>query len=343
VTAAILGVSLLQGCANHTLAVLQENDSLSPQPSGITNYSNGMQITLSPSAPVDACGDDCDPRRLHRLIDRVNILRAGSAGAATDTWLRYGIGHKFFTPDDVTLSTLQEDDRPYAGWLFASLDIVNETDTTLADVRGRHYRNTVGLRAGIVGPSAQGDALQKFWHGVCGCDEPQGWHLQLRDEPGLIFRIGHERKLLRRGTPGGFRFELIGSAEAAAGNIYTGAELGGTLRLGWRFNPGWSAISIDDVAYDDSRVVAPFGAFVFASATGRYVARDIFVDGNTWTHSHSVERRPFVTDQALGVGFHRGRLEVRAGFVRRSLQYETQPQPTRFGSVAFILRPRPRP
>jgi lipid A 3-O-deacylase len=49
-----------------------------------------------------------------------------------------------------------------------------------------------------------------------------------------------------------------------------------------------------------SDVSAGFDWYVFAGAEGRYVAHNIFLDGNTFADSHSVDRRPFVLDIQLG-------------------------------------------
>jgi hypothetical protein len=78
---------------------------------------------------------------------------------------------------------------------------------------------------------------------------------------------------------------------------------------------------------------------LFAGLAGRYVARDIFVDGNTWRDSHSVSRTPFVSDQMLGLGIHWNHLEIRVTMTRRTDQYRSQAAATRFGSVVFVWKP----
>lgn len=333
-----LAALLVAGCANHTVAVWQENDSFAPAPIDFTNYSSGLQLTLSPADAHEPCRPRCE-QRIDWLADRLNLLAGAGSEDTESTWLRYGMGHQFFTPDDVTVPELQPADRPYAGWLFASLDIVNETVSD--DVFGMHthYRNIVGLRAGIVGPSSRGEGLQKFWHGVCSCDEPQGWRHQLRDEPGFIYSLAHERKFLHRASAAGASIDLIGSANAAVGNVYSGAGIGATLRFGWHMPDAWGATTIEGLGYDSRDPGSRLGISLFAALEGRYVARDIFLDGNTWQHSHSVEREPFVADMILGVGFHWRRLGIRASVTRRTLQYATQAEPQRFGSLAIIWRP----
>ena len=242
-------------------------------------------------------------------------------------------------PPQRVLPTLQPDDRPYAGWLSISLDIVNEGLVGNTQGNDRRYRNSIGLRFGIVGPSSLGEDLQKFWHDVCDCQEPQGWDLQLENELGFIYALSHERQLVRNDISETWSYDVIGSAQAAIGNVYSGAELGGIVRLGYNLDTRWSAKTMADVSYDAGGIDSNPGFFLMAGLIGRYVARDIFVDGNTWRDSHSVDRTPFVSDQMLGLGMHWKHLELRVTMTRRSEQYSSQAGPTRFGSVVLVWKP----
>lgn len=94
-----------------------------------------------------------------------------------------------------------------------------------------------------------------------------------------------------------------------------------------------------DIGYDPSDIGTSPGFFLLAGLTGRYVARDIFVDGNTWRDSHSVGRTPWVSDQILGLGVYWKQLELRMTMTRRTDQYSTQSGTTRFGSVVVVWRP----
>ena len=335
----IVGTLLLQGCANHNVAIWTENEAWDIRPESFSNYSNGLQVTLSPTTPHESCANDCDGQTFRRFVDFINVLEAKNESTNSEIWLRYGMAHQFFTPDDITIPTLQPDDRPYAGYLSASLDIVNETLINHTDGDDTRYRNSVGLRIGIVGPSSFGEDLQKLWHKVCSCKDPQGWDLQLRNELGFIYTLSHDRQFLRNNLSEQWSYDVIGSAQAAIGNIYSGFELGAIVRLGYELKTGWAAKTMADIGYDDNGDDSNFGYFLFAGLTGRYVARDIFIDGNTWRDSHSVSRTPFVSDQMLGLGMHWKRLELRLTVTRRSDQYRTQAGTTRFGSLVLVWKP----
>lgn len=336
----IIAVLALQGCASHSVSLWSENDSFATAGSDYTNYSNGIQLAFAPAAPHVPCPDDCDDGLFESFIDFINIAeqRESAPEIEQPVWVRYGFGQQFFTPDDVSVATLQTDERPYAGWLYGFLDVSNEHFDPRSEL---HYRHNVSLRLGVIGPASLGEDLQKLWHGRCDCPEPQGWDHQLENEPGLVFSVGHDRRLLRRDVSDSWSYDLIGSVGGSIGNVYTGADVGGIFRFGWHLDRGWGARTMDDVGFHATPTAGEgAGFFVFAGSRGRYVARDIFLDGNTWEASHSVDRDPLVFDHTVGFGIHWDQFDVNVSYVYRSEQYATQPSPTRFGSFVISWRPK---
>jgi len=63
------------------------------------------------------------------------------------------------------------------------------------------------------------------------------------------------------------------------------------------------------------------------------MARNIFLDGNTFRDCHSVDKKEFVTDLQLGVAWHFK--DMRISFVQmfRSREFEGQPDPTQHGAI----------
>ena len=78
-----------------------------------------------------------------------------------------------------------------------------------------------------------------------------------------------------------------------------------------------------------------FSAYTYASGEVRAVARDIFLDGNTWRHSHSVDKRPVVADLSLGFVLHWPRFQVAYTQDYRTKEFYGQLRRDVFGSVGF--------
>ncbi|MEX1197374.1 MAG: lipid A-modifier LpxR family protein [Pseudohongiellaceae bacterium] len=74
-------------------------------------------------------------------------------------------------------------------------------------------------------------------------------------------------------------------------------------------------------------------SFFFENA--RAVAYTIFLDGNTFRDSHSVEKRHFVTDMAVGVAVVRERWRLSYAHVYRSREFETQQRAQKYGALSL--------
>jgi hypothetical protein len=71
---------------------------------------------------------------------------------------------------------------------------------------------------------------------------------------------------------------------------------------------------------------------------GRAVARDIFLDGNTWRESRSVDREVFVGDASAGVAVIMPFARLTVSYTARSREFETQRNTAQFGSVSLSFR-----
>src|SRR3546814_8870959 len=90
---------------------------------------------------------------------------------------------------------------------------------------------------------------------------------------------------------------------AALGNVYTYGAGGLTLRFGEDLPDDYGPPRIRPAlpGSDYFRPTDDFGWYFFAGAEGRIVARNIFLDGNTFKDSHSVDKRPLVADLQAGI------------------------------------------
>jgi hypothetical protein len=81
-----------------------------------------------------------------------------------------------------------------------------------------------------------------------------------------------------------------------------------------------------------------FDWYLFAGAEGRYVARNIFLDGNTFSNGHSVNRIPLVLDMQAGVTVALPAVRLTLMHVFRTREFERQQRADRFGVVQAAVR-----
>jgi len=286
-------------------------------------YSNGMEFSYlsleDPSGWITG---------VSRLLP---FFHTGDVGA-----VQYSIGQKIYTPKDTETRTLIEDDRPYAGWLYGSAELLSRY------VNEPNYKvgNILGITLGIVGPSSQAGDTQNGWHDLIDIEKTHGWDNELRDELGIVLTYTRRWQHFRQ-LGGGLEFETAPHVVGALGNVYTYAGAGGLLRLGSglrndiappNIRPGFPGVSY-------LRPSTRPSWYFFAGAEGRAVARNIFLDGNTFKDSHSVDKKPLVMDLQFGFAFHINQIRISLSNVWRSHEFEEQDKHAQFGSIniSFFL------
>ena len=243
--------------------------------------------------------------------------------SADITSRRYEIllGQQIFTPEDIRLGDPERDDRPYAGWFYGGLGLIQDTDHRRLD----HFE----LLVGVVGPAAFAETTQNDWHQYIGVDDAFGWDHQLHNEPGVM--LTYERKYRFLAPIGnGFGADFIPEAGATIGNVMTYAQVGGMLRIGRNlqadYGPARMRPNLSGTTYfTEKDMVGKFGFYLFAGAQGRAVARNIFLDGNTFRDSRDVDGEALVADLTGGISFFWGddvKLDVAA--IHRTKEFEDQ-------------------
>jgi hypothetical protein len=273
---------------------------------------------------------DYEPPRAIRWLTDLGLLLLPRG---TPRW-GLAFGQQIFTPEDTDLRNPDPRDRPYAGWLYGALTVSSYTVTTYGAVE---------LQLGVVGPSALGEQVQNNVHDFLGIDRALGWDYQLKDEPGVNLvwtRLWRYNWNLNRAEPGGLQYGIVPGVTVSLGNVETYASAGMLVRLGSNLAADFGPPRIRP-ALAGSGYFYPadqWGWYVFAGFEGRAVAQDIFLDGNTWRDSRSVDKKNAVADFTLGAALiiPWGRLTYTHVF--RSTEFDGQGESFQFGSLSFSAR-----
>lgn len=240
----------------------------------------------------------------------------------------FSLGQNIYTPENTATTALVQEDRPYAGWLYMGFGVV-------ADQGHKRY-DKLELEVGVVGPSAFAKEVQTYWHSLFGLRVPQGWDNQLKDEPGVVLYYEQARRFKKAGVIPGAEFDVIPYFGGSLGNVLTHVAAGFTVRVGSRLD--------DDFGPPRIRPSLPGGAYFqpgkgfrwyfFAGLDGRWVLYNIFLDGNTFTDSHEVDKRPLVGDLQAGLVFQWSRVRLSYTQIFRTKEFYGQDRPDIFGSLS---------
>jgi hypothetical protein len=310
-----------------TFNLIEENDSFlngSDQ-----HYTQGLRLAwVSGERQRDAAHPDGDCEAL------ADVLFFGHKG---DARIRYGVffGQTFFTPDDLDRTDPDPRDRPYAGWLFLGANLYRETDTVL---------DRAEVTIGVVGPAAGGEEVQNNFHTLTGSlvggKDVKGWGSQLKNEPGVI--LAEERKWrVSVGDSGPVEVEFLPEINASLGNVFTYGGIGGAFRIGQGLRADWGppriqpGLSGSDFVNHRVFKERNFAWYLFAGGEVRAVGRNIFLDGNTFEDSRSVDKKPIVADLTAGVSVVApfGRLAV--SYVRHTKEFTDQVDEDKFLSITL--------
>lgn len=209
------------------------------------------------------------------------------------------LGQELYTPTSIVSngspgspSNGGNGNQPYVGWSYGALT---------GEIGGAQSHDRLEMDIGAVGPPSEGSETQTYFHRLIHNTEPSGWSQQVHGEPGLDLLYRHDEWL-----PGTLTANHVVISDAdihltvVAGNIHTQAEVGIQWRLGW--NLGHAGGPQGDPG--EGMAYAGWRRFSFGTTfeyDERFVARNIFLDGNTFRDSDHVTKRPFVSDFAYGL------------------------------------------
>lgn len=313
-----------------TFSILFENDLF-----GDTDeqYTSGLQIGwMSPDLTRYADAQRV-PGWLLPLVKRLPWINEPN----TQRNVGFSIGQKIFTPEDIRSVDWVPDDRPYAGWLYGGLSFTSKTSNRM---------DMFELQFGVIGPASLAEEAQNMVHDLRGIPQANGWSHQLKNEPGLGLIYERKWRPFTSDNVTGAGYDIITHAGGALGNVWIYGNAGAEVRLGWNLpgdfgtsyiRPGGNTNAPTTVDDPRLRSEAAYGGYLFAALTGRIVGRDIFLDGNTFADSHSIDKETFVGDLIVGgsVIFHQFKLSYAQVF--RTREFEGQNDKHNFGSISLSI------
>ncbi len=240
----------------------------------------------------------------------------------------FAIGQRMYTPTNTDTRTPDPNDRPYAGWLYAMTDTRLPAQGTI---------DHVTLSLGVVGPHALGRQAQSLVHRVLGEARSQGWDSQIGSEVTAL--AGYERAWPRviAGRFDGTSYDVALRAGGAVGNVLTYAGSGAVVRFG-RHLP--DDIPVTHISLgpprDGYRGTSEFGWYAWGGVDGRYVARNMFIDGRMFhDDGYIVKRKHFGVDGQVGIAAAWPKARVGFAYIVRSREFDGQQGNDRFGQLTL--------
>jgi hypothetical protein len=266
-TAVPLGTAVAQ--SPRTFTVRADNDAFDfwmlPWNRPDEEYTSGVHLTYE--------GGDA-PRWAHPALSAYAPCTSALTKCRSSRW---ELGQDIYTP------SVSPDDphasfgaRPNAGWLYL---------TEGARLLSPSSFDELAITLGVTGPPSLARLMQKLAHHAAPAfNRPTDWTQQIGFEPGAI--VSYEARR-RASVADGADFTPY--ASASLGNILTQAEGGFDMRVGLHLEAPWLP-STGGLAFA-----------ITAGASGRAIARNLFLDGNTFHDSPRVGHEPLVGSGRAGI------------------------------------------
>ncbi len=284
------------------------------------NYTSGVMLNW-------VSGIDEGPKRLRDLgIALPGIERDDHMHVALS------LGHEIYTPTDISATELLEDDRPYAGHLYVAAGFTMENADDIETLR---------LSLGLVGPGARAETIQNNLHRKIGVDEAFGWDNQLGNE--VVLSLAYEKKWLRlarsKAWDNNLEFDLLPHLSASIGTPLTYAGGGGMIRFGqglqYDYGPPRVRPSLPVSQYFQRHKGASW--YFFVGLDVRFIAQNLFLDGNNFRNSHSIDKEDFVADLQSGFVWNNSRWRLAYSMIYRTREFKKQDERDLFGSLAMSV------
>lgn len=244
---------------------------------------------------------------------------------STQTNLGFGLSQKMYTPNGIEYSQLLTDDRPYAGWLALE---------SFYHFQNEHRSHLIAVNIGIIGPEAGAENVQNAYHRATNYRLAKGWPHQLDTEPTL--EISYQQRLRFFET---YKvFDTIAIYGGDLGNVLIDGYAGAMARFGINLPNDYgptrpSLLNGERFITKEDENLLYFYAFAAARVIG--VARNIFLDGNTFKSSHHVKKKSFMIENELGLAANYKKMNFTWRFVTTSPEFEERSEYHNFASISL--------
>lgn len=303
--------------AQTSIALMHDNDEWVHTE---REYATGSRLAVT----NPAWGKTSLAQSLAGLLPGIEVGDALAAG--------FGAGHYAYIPENIATAAPIPDARPYAGWLHVSGLLIGETP---------HRLDAWKLDIGVVGPSSRTEQMVKVFHDIFNGQDMNGWDNQITDRFGV--NASWERRWRNLfDLAGGWQVDISPAVGLEAGNVSTAASAGLMLRLGSQLDADFGAPRAGALGGSISRHAGDgWSGYLFASATGRYQAYDLFLDepggdeGDPFRAGSAITRGKTRSEASLGAVLSYNSIRLAFAFTEESKRYDQQSERQRYGETSL--------
>ena len=239
------------------------------------------------------------------------------------------IGQKIYNPISGYRPNPNSQDRPFAGYLYASISI------SIASKSESIFKSS--LEIGVVGPKAYGKEAQTLLHRIACFYKIQGWQYQIQNATAINISAQFS-KLLQRTDNQKVDFSI--DSHTSLGTTFTGAGIGLLLRAG-NINQLFNSSSNNlFIGHTKTSKITRYELFLYAKPQLNYVAYDATISGSLFNKNGLVTfgTKPFVFEQQMGIKYSTPRFTLDYHLIFKSKEIKSTAKPHQYGGISMYYR-----
>jgi len=239
------------------------------------------------------------------------------------------VGQKMYTPYWGQVAKKEDQDRPFAGYLYASgaYSVFFKKESVLK----------TSVEIGTVGPNSLAQDAQRFLHKTVGFYTPDGWDYQIKNELAINLAAQYSKLLVRSNDQ---IVDLSGQGYANLGTTFSG--LGASVlfragRLNQLFNSAYHNAVIGNAK---TSALNKSEFFFYAKPQLNIVAYDATIQGSLFNDDSPVTfgTKPIVFEQQFGVNYSSKRFTADFNIIFKTKEVESIAKAQNYGGLSLYYR-----
>lgn len=238
-------------------------------------------------------------------------------------------GQKMYTPYWGQVAKREDQDRPFAGYLYAggAYSVFYKNESVLK----------TSIEVGTVGPNSLAQDAQKFLHKTVGFYTPAGWEYQIKNEVAVNLAANYSKLLLRSSDQ---IIDLSGQGYVNLGTTFSGLGASALFRAG-RLNQLFNS-AYHNAVIGDSRTASlnKSELFFYAKPQLNVVAYDATIQGSLFKNNSPLtfDVKPIVFEQQFGVNYSSKRFTADFNIIFKTKEVKSVAKAQNYGGLSLYYR-----
>ncbi|MGO4877278.1 lipid A deacylase LpxR family protein [Pedobacter psychrotolerans] len=238
-------------------------------------------------------------------------------------------GQKMYTPYWGQVAKKEDQDRPFAGYLYAgaAYSIFYKNESVLK----------TSIEIGTVGPNSLAQDAQKFLHKTVGFYTPAGWEYQIKNEFAVNLGANYSKLLFRPEDP---IIDISGQGYANLGTTFSGLGASVLFRAGKLNQLFNSAYHHAVIGNSKAKRLNKSELFLYVKPQLNFVAYDATIQGSLFNNNSPVtfDVKPIVFEQQFGVNYSSKRFTADFNVVFKTKEVKSVAKAQNYGGLSLYYR-----